>query len=84
MILAPICEEPKECTNSIILGSVIAYTMHECMEQCHSHEKCRFGTFIPDKSICLLFETCIKLQYNDLCPSCQTSSPKCGRPGECL
>ena len=66
------------------MGSVIAYTMHECMEQCHSHEKCRFGTFIPDKSICLLFETCIKLQYNDLCPSCQTSSPKCGRPGECL
>ena len=81
-----ICDAPGECTDSIYITNEPAIDSFDCWKKCRSHQRCYFGTFRPEKTECLLFETCTKLDTTS-CPNCRTSSIECVQcdfPGLCF
>ena len=85
-VSSDICDAPGECIHSEYLGNVPATDSFDCWKKCRSHQGCNFGTFIPDKTQCSLFETCNKLDTSS-CSNCLTSSVECAQcdfPGLCI
>ena len=85
-VSSDICDAPGECIHSEYLGNVPATDSFDCWKKCRSHQGCNFGTFIPDKTQCSLYQTCTKLDTTS-CPNCLTSSTECAQcnfPGLCI
>ena len=84
-VFSDICDAPGECVKSIYLENEPAIDSFDCWKICHSYEGCNYGTFNPDLSLCLLFQTCTRLDTSE-CPNCLTSSSQCAQcdfPGLC-
>ena len=75
-VFSEICDAPGECTKSIYLTNVPAIDTFDCWKECLYYQGCNFGTYIPQKSECSLFETCTKLDATS-CPNCRTNSIEC-------
>ena len=81
-----ICDAPGECVESIYLTNEPAIDSFDCWKKCRTHQGCYFGTFIPDKTQCSLYQTCTKLDTTS-CQNCRTSSIECAQcdfPGLCF
>ena len=77
-VSSDICDLPGECVESIYLTNEPAVDSFDCWKKCRSHQGCNFGTFIPDKIQCTLFQTCTRLDTTS-CPNCLTSSVECAQ-----
>ena len=84
-VSSDICDAPGECVESIYLTTEPAIDSFDCWKKCRSHQNCYFGTFIPDRTQCSLFQTCTRLETTS-CSNCVTSAidcPQCDFPGLC-
>ena len=85
-VSSDICDAPGKCTESIYLTNEPAIDSFDCWKKCQSHQGCKFGTFIPDKTQCSLFQTCTQLDTTS-CPNCLTVTVECVQcdfPGLCF
>ena len=77
-VSSEICNAPGECVESIYLTNEPAIDSFDCWKTCRSHQGCYFGTFIPNKTQCSLFQTCTRLDTTS-CPNCITNSNDCAQ-----
>ena len=85
-VSSDICDAPGQCTQSTFLENVPAINPFDCWKKCRSYQGCYFGTFVPDMSLCSLFQTCTALDIIS-CKNCRTSSIQCIQcdfPGYCF
>ena len=79
------------CINSKFLGSTWVHDKWDCLEKCQSHAECHYATWRPsdtsisNKGVCILFQTCSKLQKSSSCKDCQTTTSiaRCDKSGVC-
>ena len=85
-VSSDICDALGQCTESMYMTNEPAIDPFDCWKKCRTFDGCNFGTFIPDKTECSLFQTCTKLDTTS-CPNCRTSSSQCIQcdfPGLCF